>query len=162
MSAFYKYILTTMVRSPSCSHHPRLFLDDLTSLSLFAARATPASLVGEAVANLLSVRTGLPPAVVGRCGGRPVQRSGFLHVEQQPCLLPGLHQEPQPVLEGRLQDQSVPRTCGKLRPQQSHQGAELQPLGCSPVGHMTQNNPAVVSLQFVYERAAVGRFLGSI
>lgn len=83
---------------------------------LFAALPAAAGTVGEAAANLLSVSAGLPSAVVGQCGGRPVQRPRFLHVEQQPCFLPGLHQEPQPVLEGRLQDQSVPRTCGKLHP----------------------------------------------
>lgn len=76
----------------------------------------PPGLVGEAAADLLCVSAGLPPAVVGQRGGRPVQRPRFLHAEQQPCFLPGLHQEPQPVLEGRLQDQSVPRTCGKLHP----------------------------------------------
>lgn len=57
--------------------------------------------------------SGLPSAPAGRRGGRSVQHRGLLHAEQQPSLLPGVHQEPQPVLEGRLRYQPVPRTGGE-------------------------------------------------
>lgn len=61
----------------------------------------------------LSPPSGFSPAAA-RWGGKwSVQHLGLFHAEQQPFLLPGVHQEPEPVLEGRLRHQSVPRTSGE-------------------------------------------------
>ena len=96
-SAFYKYILTTMVRTP-CSPHPLL------------------PQAGPPQPHAHFSAPGLPHPALGRGRGGLLQHPGLLQVQHPAALRSRVCAQPQSVLEGELRSQHLPRPCGKLMP----------------------------------------------
>lgn len=122
ISAFYKYILTTMVRTPSSPCIP--------SHSICTVVPGPGL-------TLLLV-PGLPHPAPGRdCGGL-LQHPGLLHVQHLAPLLPRVCAQPQHVLERELRSQHLPGTCGEHTPSPLHTDTlhtdTLGPFRSLPVG----------------------------
>lgn len=99
-SAFYKYILTTMVRTLPIPSPPPTYL----TVALLQSCLRP---------HFFLLVPGLPHPASGRYRRGLLQHLGLFHVQHLPSLLPGVCAQPQHVLEGELRSQHLPWPCGE-------------------------------------------------